>query len=50
MSGIDTPPLCLYPLPSDLNTMNTPPVCDYEGSDYQQSFWDAGQRAYEDCR
>ncbi len=29
--------------------MNTPPVCDYEGSDYQQSFWDAGQRAYEDA-
>jgi ubiquinone/menaquinone biosynthesis C-methylase UbiE len=28
--------------------MQTPPVCDYEGSDYQQSFWDAGGRAYED--
>ena len=27
----------------------TPPVCDYEGSDYQQSFWDKGQRAYEDA-
>jgi ubiquinone/menaquinone biosynthesis C-methylase UbiE len=26
----------------------TPPVIDYEGSDYQTSFWDAGQRAYED--
>ena len=25
-----------------------PPVCDYEGSDYQQTFWDTGQRAYED--
>jgi len=28
--------------------MNTPPVCDYEGSDYQTSFWDKGGRAYED--
>lgn len=28
---------------------HTPPVCDYEGSDYQQSFWDAGDRAYEDA-
>jgi ubiquinone/menaquinone biosynthesis C-methylase UbiE len=27
---------------------DTPPVCDYEGSDYQASFWDQGQRAYED--
>lgn len=27
----------------------TPPVCDYEGSDYQHSFWDAGGRAYEDA-
>jgi ubiquinone/menaquinone biosynthesis C-methylase UbiE len=27
---------------------NTPPVCDYEGSDYQTSFWDQGGRAYED--
>lgn len=25
-----------------------PPICDYEGSDYQSSFWDQGQRAYED--
>ncbi len=25
-----------------------PPVCDYEGSDYQASFWDRGERAYED--
>lgn len=25
-----------------------PPVCDYEGSDYQASFWDEGDRAYED--
>jgi ubiquinone/menaquinone biosynthesis C-methylase UbiE len=27
----------------------TPPVCNYEGSDYQQRFWDEGQRAYEDA-
>lgn len=25
-----------------------PPVCDYEGSDYQTSFWEQGDRAYED--
>lgn len=25
-----------------------PPVCDYEGSEYQQRFWGLGQRAYED--
>ncbi len=24
------------------------PVCDYEGSSYQQTFWDQGDRAYED--
>ena len=28
--------------------MTTPPVCDYEGSDYQKSFWDSGGREYED--
>ena len=28
---------------------NTPPVCNYEGSDYQQSFWEEGGRAYEDA-
>ena len=28
--------------------MTTPPICDYEDSDYQQVFWDAGERAYED--
>jgi ubiquinone/menaquinone biosynthesis C-methylase UbiE/uncharacterized protein YbaR (Trm112 family) len=27
---------------------NTPPVCDYEGSDYQDRFWKNGDRAYED--
>lgn len=25
-----------------------PPVCDYEGSDYQERFWDSGERQYED--
>lgn len=25
-----------------------PPICDYEGSDYQSRFWDKGGRAYED--
>lgn len=28
--------------------MTTPPVCDYEGSDYQERFWEAGGREYED--
>lgn len=27
---------------------HTPPVCDYEGSDYQTRFWEEGGRAYED--
>jgi len=27
---------------------NSPPVCNYEGSDYQMSFWDKGGREYED--
>src|SRR5512132_4642365 len=26
----------------------TPPVCNYEGSDYQTSFWEKGGREYED--
>jgi SAM-dependent methyltransferase len=25
-----------------------PPICDYEGSDYQERFWDRGEREYED--
>jgi len=29
--------------------MKTPPVCDYEGSDYQEKFWESGGRAYEDA-
>lgn len=28
--------------------VDTPPVCNYEGSDYQTSFWDKGGREYED--
>ena len=28
--------------------MTTPPVCNYEGSDYQRSFWEKGGREYED--
>jgi SAM-dependent methyltransferase len=28
---------------------NTPPICNYEGSDYQTSFWEEGGRAYEDA-
>lgn len=28
--------------------MSQPPVCNYEGSDYQTSFWDKGNRNYED--
>ena len=31
-----------------METKKTPPVCDYEGSDYQASFWDQGGREYED--
>ena len=27
---------------------NAPPVCNYEGSDYQTSFWEQGGREYED--
>ena len=29
-------------------TADKPPVCDYEGSDYQSTFWDTGGREYED--
>ena len=31
-----------------MDSKNSPPVCDYEGSDYQSSFWDQGGREYED--
>ncbi len=30
------------------DTHQTPPVCSYEGSDYQDSFWEKGGREYED--
>jgi ubiquinone/menaquinone biosynthesis C-methylase UbiE len=29
-------------------TSEPPPLCDYEGSDYQTSFWERGGREYED--
>jgi ubiquinone/menaquinone biosynthesis C-methylase UbiE len=29
-------------------TGSQPPICNYEGSDYQTSFWEKGGRAYED--
>ncbi|HEY5903626.1 MAG TPA: class I SAM-dependent methyltransferase, partial [Anaerolineales bacterium] len=28
--------------------MTQRPICSYEGSDYQTSFWERGGRAYED--
>ncbi|MCL4237510.1 MAG: methyltransferase domain-containing protein [Anaerolineae bacterium] len=28
--------------------MDTPPVCDYEGSDYRDRFWESKPRSYED--
>ena len=31
------------------NPINTPPVCSYEGSDYQSAFWDNANRRYEDA-
>lgn len=32
----------------DPDSAQWPPVCDYEGSDYQDRFWDQGERSYED--
>ena len=29
--------------------MEKPPICSYEGSDYQTTFWDQGGREYEDA-
>ena len=29
-------------------SIEQPPICDYEDSDYQTSFWDKGERVYED--
>ncbi|MCI0549572.1 MAG: class I SAM-dependent methyltransferase [Anaerolineae bacterium] len=31
-----------------MDRQNTPPICNYEDSDYQTSFWDKGGREYED--
>jgi ubiquinone/menaquinone biosynthesis C-methylase UbiE len=31
-----------------MHKQNTPPICNYEDSDYQTSFWDQGGREYED--
>ena len=31
-----------------MNNKNPPPICNYEDSDYQSSFWDKGGREYED--
>lgn len=31
-----------------MHKQNTPPICNYEDSDYQTSFWDQGRREYED--
>ncbi|NPA31875.1 MAG: class I SAM-dependent methyltransferase [Chloroflexi bacterium] len=31
-----------------MGSPDLPPVCDYEGSDYQQRFWERGGREYED--
>jgi ubiquinone/menaquinone biosynthesis C-methylase UbiE len=39
---------CLQEDERPVNNMTHPPVCDYEGSDYQSSFWDKGGREYED--
>jgi ubiquinone/menaquinone biosynthesis C-methylase UbiE len=33
---------------SENEIKDLPPVCDYEGSDYQDRFWGDGQRDYED--
>lgn len=30
-------------------SQSSPPICNYEGSDYQKSFWEEGGRAYEDA-
>jgi ubiquinone/menaquinone biosynthesis C-methylase UbiE len=31
-----------------MSDQDHPPICDYEGSDYQDVFWNTGSRAYED--
>ena len=32
-----------------MGAVERPPVCNYEGSDYQTSFWEQGGRGYEDA-
>lgn len=34
---------------SGIHQEETPQVCSYEGSDYQEVFWDSGERRYEDA-
>jgi len=34
--------------PEPASPADLPPVCDYEGSDYQRRFWEQANRAYED--
>ncbi len=41
-------PGALQMMDQNTNT-TTPPVCSYEGSDYQDSFWETGTRRYEDA-
>ncbi len=36
------------PFVVNMMTDQHPPICDYEGSDYQTRFWDQGGREYED--
>jgi SAM-dependent methyltransferase len=31
------------------SVMEKPPICNYEGSDYQERFWEKGGRSYEDA-
>ncbi len=31
-----------------IHMTSSPPICDYEGSDYQETFWERGGREYED--
>jgi ubiquinone/menaquinone biosynthesis C-methylase UbiE len=38
----------LYQQKSQVEMTERPPICDYEGSDYQTSFWEQGGREYED--
>jgi len=41
-------PFCPISLLQGKMQAERPPICDYEGSDYQASFWGQGERAYED--